>query len=564
MAKAALEALNGLDLFGVRGSQASVLHVLADEIARSRITLESLLPWESSSKEVDAAPAEHRRLPRLRRGGRGPGGADARRASSTRLQGRYGCKRFLRDGHQTAIEDAGRLHYEPWELKQFEHIECEWPLFFVYLMLDALFRGDADAVAGVPGAAGKACWWSGTGCCCCRNCTSSPPTAIDAERQQPHSQDAAAERQCPAGLGAEPVLSGADAGRGAAGAGRGGPAGPAPAARERPGSPSSRWRCWPRTRRCSWNWRRRGSPTQTPQQIEPIQVRRAGELAAAYSQIGRNDALGLTGRPVRRLRSLTTSKVFLIRGQPMVFLPSFLDPQKFYLMLDRHFLVAQVRSELAYIQRHWRQMGRPTMTLLLTRALLETGREALLDLIEELETGRMRRRSASGWAGSANCARRRAWSGSTTCTSSSSRRTRCGTRSRRSTAWPPTRRSPCRWAAAESRASSRKPTRPSLRPRLCASRNLYEQAEMLQALARLRGLEFPVTGPAARRRPCGTCWKTSTRRRRAARRAGPSGRRAPGGGPAATRRTSPSPTPSPTSWCARSRSRSASPIRTPR
>jgi len=31
--KAALEALNGIDLFGVRGSQASIIHVLPDEIA---------------------------------------------------------------------------------------------------------------------------------------------------------------------------------------------------------------------------------------------------------------------------------------------------------------------------------------------------------------------------------------------------------------------------------------------------------------------------------------------------------------------------------------------------
>ena len=39
MAKAALEAINGLNLFGVRGSHASVIHVLPDEIARTRITL---------------------------------------------------------------------------------------------------------------------------------------------------------------------------------------------------------------------------------------------------------------------------------------------------------------------------------------------------------------------------------------------------------------------------------------------------------------------------------------------------------------------------------------------
>jgi phosphorylase kinase alpha/beta subunit len=55
MAKAALEAMAGLNLFGIRGGPASVVHVLADEIARSRMTLKSLLPRESNSKEVDAA-----------------------------------------------------------------------------------------------------------------------------------------------------------------------------------------------------------------------------------------------------------------------------------------------------------------------------------------------------------------------------------------------------------------------------------------------------------------------------------------------------------------------------
>ncbi len=34
MAKAALEAINGIDLFGASGSPASIIHVLGDEIAR--------------------------------------------------------------------------------------------------------------------------------------------------------------------------------------------------------------------------------------------------------------------------------------------------------------------------------------------------------------------------------------------------------------------------------------------------------------------------------------------------------------------------------------------------
>ncbi len=133
-----------------------------------------------------------------------------------------------------------------------------------------------------------------------------------------------------------------------------------------------------------------GIGTQTPVQVEPIQVRQAVELSTIYTQIGRNDKLALTGRPVRRLRSLTTSRVFRLQGETSVFLPSFLDPQQFYLTFDYHFLIAQIRGELAYIQRHWYQLGRPTVTLLLTHTLLESDdgiRPAFLELMQELRDG---------------------------------------------------------------------------------------------------------------------------------------------------------------------------------
>jgi len=64
----------------------------------------------------------------------------------TKLQGRYGCSRFIRDGYKTAKEDPNRLHYEPWELKVFENIECEWPLFWCYLVLDGIFYGNDEQV----------------------------------------------------------------------------------------------------------------------------------------------------------------------------------------------------------------------------------------------------------------------------------------------------------------------------------------------------------------------------------------------------------------------------------
>jgi phosphorylase kinase alpha/beta subunit len=134
-----------------------------------------------------------------------------------------------------------------------------------------------------------------------------------------------------------------------------------------------------------------GIDTQTPNQVAPIQVRQPQDLSAIYHQIGRNDKLGLTGRPVRRLRSLTTSRIFRIRGEMIVFLPSFLDQQQFYLTLDYHFLVSQIKGELVYIQRHWYHLGRPTMTLLLSHAMFagQGGIEQspLLGLLKELRDG---------------------------------------------------------------------------------------------------------------------------------------------------------------------------------
>lgn len=41
-------------------------------------------------------------------------------------------------------QDSSRLHYEPWELRLFENIECQWPLFFCYLVINAFFAGDKE------------------------------------------------------------------------------------------------------------------------------------------------------------------------------------------------------------------------------------------------------------------------------------------------------------------------------------------------------------------------------------------------------------------------------------
>jgi len=48
------------------------------------------------------------------------------------------------DGHQCVLEDPTRLHYEPHELKVFRNLECEWPLFFTYQIIDRIYAGDLE------------------------------------------------------------------------------------------------------------------------------------------------------------------------------------------------------------------------------------------------------------------------------------------------------------------------------------------------------------------------------------------------------------------------------------
>lgn len=389
MAKAALEAMDGLNLFGIQGGQSSVIHVLPDEISRARLTLESLLPRESGSKEVDAAVLSVIGYPAFAID-------DAELVLRTqqkivdKLQGRYGCKRFLRDGHQTEIEDTTRLHYEPEELQQFEHIECEWPLFFAYLYLDALFRRDAKAIRFYRQRL-EAIAVSKNGFNLLPELYYVPEDAIEAERDRPGSQTRLPNENVPlvwaqslfmlGQMLEDDLITPGDI------------------------DPLGRHLRVGRNRKSilqiallaenealQQELATYGIETQILDQVEPVKVYPSGELSAVYAQIGLNDKLGLSGRPVRRLRSLSTARVFRIQGETVVFLPSFLDPQKFYITLDYHFLVTQIRSELAYIHYHWNAPGRPTLTLLLTHEMFELGRRPihespLLGLIQELKSG---------------------------------------------------------------------------------------------------------------------------------------------------------------------------------
>ncbi len=387
MAKAALEAMANFNLFGRDGGQSAIIHVISDDIARTRITLESLLPRESISKEVDAAvlsvtgfPAFAVDNPELR---------DKTEALIVeKLQGRFGCKRFLLDGHQTVLEDHQRLHYEPHELKQFADIECEWPLFFCYLLLNGLFSGDKSGALDYRRQL-EALRVEENGQWLLPELYIVPAAAIEAEKARPHSQPRIANENIPlvwaqslfilACLIQDDFIGIDDID---------------PLGRYRSGKQS------PRTcvqvallaedEAVQADLGGLGIPSQTRAEIAPLQVREASELAAAYTHVGRNDRIGLTGRPLRQLRTLATSKLYVLAGEPLLFLPQFMDQKGFYIAMDNQLLIQRLRLELAYLARHWDKPGQPLMVISIKHNML-TGqdRQVLLAFIQQIQAGNL-------------------------------------------------------------------------------------------------------------------------------------------------------------------------------
>ena len=384
MAKAALEAMSGFNLFGKNGGQAAVIHVISDDIARTRIALESLLPRESISKETDSAvlsitgfPAFAVDNPVLR--------SKTEDIISKKLEGRYGCKRFLLDGHQTAIEDSHRLYYEPHELKQFMDIECEWPLFFTYLLLNNLFTGNFDAALSYRNKL-ESLLVEQNGQFLLPELYRVPKDLIAAEKAKPQSQERVANENIPlvwaqslfilGGLIQDGLLEIDDID----------PLGRYKVVKQK--DYKLQIALLAQDEDVQNSLFAEGIDTQTLAEIVPIQVREAIELAEAFTHVGRNDRIGLTGRPFRQLRTLATSKVYVLSGERLVFLPQCLNQKGFYLAMDNRLLMQRLRLEFSYIYKHWDRMGSPLVVLNIKQNMLGShNRKVLIEFIKELQGG---------------------------------------------------------------------------------------------------------------------------------------------------------------------------------
>ncbi|XP_066879711.1 phosphorylase b kinase regulatory subunit alpha, skeletal muscle isoform isoform X9 [Kogia breviceps] len=369
MAKAALEALDELDLFGVKGGPQSVIHVLADEVQHCQSILNSILPRASTSKEVDASllsvisfPAfavEDNQLVEL-----------TKQEIITKLQGRYGCCRFLRDGYKTPKEDPNRLYYEPAELKLFENIECEWPLFWTYFILDGVFSGNAEQVQEYREALEAVLIKGKNGVPLLPELYSVPPDKVDEEYQNPHTVDRVPMGKLPHMWGQSLYILGSLMAEGFLASGEIDPL-------------NRRFSTVPKpdvvvqvsilaeTEEIKAILKDKGIDVETIAEVHPIRVQPACILSHIYSSLGCNSRMKLSGRPYRLMGVLGTSKLYDIRKTIFTFTPQFIDQQQFYLALDNKMIVEMLRTDLSYLCSRWRMTGQPTITFPISHSMLD-------------------------------------------------------------------------------------------------------------------------------------------------------------------------------------------------
>ncbi|XP_028329826.1 phosphorylase b kinase regulatory subunit alpha, skeletal muscle isoform isoform X2 [Gouania willdenowi] len=389
MAKAALEALDELNLFGAKGGPGSVVHALADDIQHCQSILTSMLPRASISKEVEAGVLAIISYPAF-------AVEDLSIVNMTKeeiiskLQGRYGCVRFLRDGHKTPKEDPNRLYYESAELKLFENIECEWPLFWTYLILDGIFINSPEQVQEYQEALEGILIKQKDGIRLLPELYSVPPDKVEEECMNPHTVERVPMGKLPLKWGQSLYVLGKLLAEGFLAPGEIDPLNRRFSTISKP-DVVVQVSVLAETEEIKELLMKNGINAETVANIHPIHVQPSRVLSHIYARLGRNPRLGLTGRPYRRIGVLGTSKFYIIRNTIFSFTPQFVDHQQFYLALDNKMIVEMLRIEIAYLANRWRMTGRPTVTFPISQSMLTEDHTdldpAVLATLKKLQDG---------------------------------------------------------------------------------------------------------------------------------------------------------------------------------
>ncbi|KAA8582697.1 hypothetical protein FQN60_006368 [Etheostoma spectabile] len=346
-----------------------ITEINASSIGMAKSILTSMLPRASISKEVDAGVLAIISYPAF--------AVDdisivnmTKEEIISKLQGRYGCCRFLRDGHKTPKEDPNRLYYESAELKLFENIECEWPLFWTYLILDGIFINSPEQVQEYQEALEGILIKQKDGIRLLPELYSVPPDKVEEEYVNPHSVERVPMGKCPLKWGQSLYILGNLLAEGFLAPGEIDPL-------------NRRFSTVPKpdvvvqvsvlaeSEEIKALLLKNGIEVETVADIHPIHVQPSSVLSHIYARLG----------------VLGTSKFYTIRNTLFSFTPQFIDHQQFYLALDNKMIVEMLRTEISYLASRWRMTGRPTVTFPISQTML-TDEHTNLDPVV-IQTGKL-------------------------------------------------------------------------------------------------------------------------------------------------------------------------------
>lgn len=495
MAKSALEAINGCNLFGGKGANWSIIYSDIDAHSRNRSIFETMLPRESRSKNTDSYLLATISWPCFAT--HDPTLYEATKSKVLRkLKGRYGLKRFLRDPYGTVIESdvferstscttveainmnsahqqtpqtsfnraesfssttsspgssvgeppkskqrkssyfqrknnlKAQNHYQSPETptggqkllqredsatkmsKRFENIESEWPLFVCFLIIDGIFKQDSEQVNEHEKLLYERLLKRDPrfGDYLMPKYYYVPYNLIDNEKCQPDSVERLASAE---GSSSDQVFLMGQAVLLTTRlllAGLVHPSELDPLRRHMPSHDRPK-----RIGRYSSfqaissdlvvqtiliaesislqammaNY---GIQTQTPLEVEPVQIWSSSELVKVYEYLGVNEKLRLKGRPARPIGALGTSKLYRICGQTILCYPLIFEVSDFYLAQDMLLLIDDIQNELNFIGNYWRMSGRPTVCILIREEhLRDVHFRDLLDLLVQFKNGQLKK-----------------------------------------------------------------------------------------------------------------------------------------------------------------------------
>lgn len=383
MAKAALQALDSFNLFGENANKRATIHVIPDAVSLARSTLASLLPRESLSKECDSALLSVIGFPAFAVG-KETLATETRDTILTKLGGNYGCKRFLWDGHQTVLEESSRIYYEHSELANFEHIESEWPLFYTYLYINALFDG-AHTTAKYYRQKLESLLVFRDGFGMLPELYYVPFENIAAEKKNPRSQKRLPNDNIPLVWAQSLYLTGLMLDEGLL---RTDDLDPLKMRRRATKFINTQIALvvLAENDEVKQHLARHGVIAESLQDIKPMAVASARALTEVYAHIGENKSLGLTGRPRRRLQSLATSQTYEINNKVYLSLSSIQSEREDYRMYDAHLMRQVITEEIAHIYKHWLSSEVAVFTLLVDQHLAHIPNvDELFATVQELQ-----------------------------------------------------------------------------------------------------------------------------------------------------------------------------------